>query len=392
MMKMEKPPEAMANSCNASPIRDETYRVSANNLFKYYGSEKEKVYALRDVSLQIEEGEMVVLLGPSGCGKTTLLRSIAGLESPQQGEIRINGNTVTSAVAKRYVPPEDRNVSMVFQSYALWPHMTVRQNMEYPLRSRKVVDAECRRRVEEIADIVGLSGYLERYPAQMSGGQQQRVALGRAIVAGSDVVLFDEPLSNVDAKVREQIRREIASLQRRFGFSGLYVTHDQTEASAIADRLVVMDHGIIVQSGAPEFVYHNPVNKYVATFMGSANCLAGQFVTEAGATAHSASVLTDLGIVHGVRRDASSPSGPCDVLFRPEACKFEISEPVDVPNRWPALLRKRMPLGPLIENIVEVQMNGKHIEVIVTAPVSVASEGTSGWLSIPPAQAWIFGQ
>lgn len=399
-MKMESMREVSDEAPGASSGRASTARVTARHLTKFYETDGRKNYALRDVSLEIEAGKMVVLLGPSGCGKTTLLRSIAGLETPQEGDIAIDGVAMYSASGGKYVPPERRNVSMVFQSYALWPHMSVRQNMEYPLRARKVSPPERRRRVDEVAQVVGLESFLERYPTQMSGGQQQRVALGRAIVAGSDVVLFDEPLSNVDAKVREQIRREISSLQRRFGFSGLYVTHDQVEASAIADQLVVMDHGVIVQMGPPEEVYNHPVNQYVATFMGSANCLCGVLEQAPPAWSGMAQVATGLGAVRGVLRGgnaaaydgrAHSDSPQVDVMFRPEACSFSETEPDDALNRWPAVLKKRVSLGPVIENILEVQASsGQPLELIVTSPNSTAREGATGWVSVAPERTWVF--
>ena len=254
-------------------------RVETEGLVKRYTSRKSEVVALNRVSLSIRPGEMVVLLGPSGCGKTTLLRSIAGLEQPEMGRILLDGKTVYCARDRISAPPEQRRLSMVFQSYALWPHMSVFENIAYPLRSSRMAKSEVERQVSAIMDKVGLAGYAERLPSQLSGGQQQRVALARALVADVGLILFDEPLSNVDAKVREQVRRELVDLQKEFGFAGLYVTHDQVEAGAIADTLVVMDSGEIVQAGPPQELYQRPATRYVANFMGSTNEVNGQLLS-----------------------------------------------------------------------------------------------------------------
>jgi len=219
--------------------------------------------AVRDLTLTVGEGEFVVLVGPSGCGKTTALRMVAGLEEISGGEIRI-GDRVVNDLA-----PRARDIAMVFQSYALYPHMSVRQNIAFGLRMRKVSKAEQARRVEEIAKILGLTEHLDRRPAQLSGGQRQRVAMGRAIVREPRAFLMDEPLSNLDAKLRVQMRAEIARIQRRLKVTSLYVTHDQVEAMTMADRVAVMRHGILQQTDAPQRVYEAPANLFVASFVGS---------------------------------------------------------------------------------------------------------------------------
>jgi iron(III) transport system ATP-binding protein len=235
-----------------------------------------RVAAVDDVTLSVPAGEFLVLLGPSGCGKTTLLRCLAGLEVPDAGEIRLSGRTVFGG-GSRAEQTADRRVGMVFQSYALWPHMTVEENVAYPLstggRKGRLSKADARERVAELLTLMRLDAMAERKPNQLSGGQQQRVALARAIAAGNDVVLFDEPLSNIDAKVRETLRLELRSMQKRLGFTAVYVTHDQTEALELADRIAVMRDGKVVQLGTPEEIYRAPRTRYVANFVGISNVL-----------------------------------------------------------------------------------------------------------------------
>ncbi|NBC34581.1 MAG: sn-glycerol-3-phosphate ABC transporter ATP-binding protein UgpC [Alphaproteobacteria bacterium] len=221
------------------------------------------VEAIPNLSLEIADGELCVLVGPSGCGKSTLLRMVAGLEEITGGEIRIGGRRVND------LEPAERDIAMVFQNYALYPHMTVYDNMAYGLRNRGVPKAEIRALVDEAAGILGLSALLARKPRQLSGGQRQRVAMGRAIVRKPQVFLFDEPLSNLDAKLRSQMRVEIKRLQRRLATTSLYVTHDQVEAMTLGDRLLIMNHGIAEQVGTPMDVYHRPATRFVAGFIGS---------------------------------------------------------------------------------------------------------------------------
>jgi ABC-type Fe3+/spermidine/putrescine transport system ATPase subunit len=235
----------------------------------------DEVPAVNGVSFDVAPGEHVTLLGPSGCGKTTTLRAIAGLEQPTSGAIRINGETMYSDTARFNVPAEKRGVSMVFQSYAVWPHMTVTDNVAYGLRVRKQPKAEIARQVERALDLVQMRGLAERSAALLSGGQQQRVALARAIAFSPSVLLFDEPLSNLDAKLRAEMRVELRALQHRLGVTSLYVTHDQEEALAISDRVIVMNLGRIEQIGSPEDIYNRPKTRFVADFVGSANLITG---------------------------------------------------------------------------------------------------------------------
>jgi multiple sugar transport system ATP-binding protein len=253
--------------------------VAVNQLSKSYGT----VNVLRQVSFDAREGEFVALVGPSGCGKSTLLRCVAGLEGFESGNISIAGRIVND------IEPKERDVAMVFQNYALYPHMTVRQNMAFSLKLRRGNVSEIAARVQEAAAILGLGEYLERYPRQLSGGQRQRVAMGRAIVRKPAVFLFDEPLSNLDAALRVQMRAEIRSLHKRLGATSIYVTHDQIEAMTMADKIVVLRNGVVEQLGPPLELYDRPGNVFVATFIGSPamNILngtisEGTFVTEDG--------------------------------------------------------------------------------------------------------------
>lgn len=226
---------------------------------------KGEVYAVRDVSLSVAEGELLTLLGPSGCGKSTTLRMIAGFEEPDAGRIAIGGADVTRVL------PNKRGIGFVFQNYALFPHLTIFENVAYGLRVQGMAEAEIRRAVAEVLALVGLASYERQQPHQLSGGEQQRVALARAVVFRPRVLLFDEPLSNLDAKLRVEMREEIRALQKRIGITTVYVTHDQEEAMAISDRIAVMDRGQVVQQGTAQDLYYRPASEFVARFIGRAN-------------------------------------------------------------------------------------------------------------------------
>lgn len=244
-----------------------SFRISG--LTKSYGSH----VIVDDLDLEVEQGEFLVLLGPSGCGKTTTLRCLAGLETPEKGRIEFQGRTVFDASARTNVPAHKRNIGMVFQSYALWPNMTVRKNIAYPLKVRKMKEALSGGRVEEAAEMVDCGHLLDRYPAQLSGGQQQRIAVARGLVSRPELVLFDEPLSNLDARLRDTVRTEIHRLHESLGFGAVFVTHDQSEAFALGDKLAIMRAGRIEQLGTPQEVHDNPATDYVAEFIGMANRL-----------------------------------------------------------------------------------------------------------------------
>ncbi|TGN66048.1 ABC transporter ATP-binding protein [Nocardioides eburneiflavus] len=244
-------------------------RIRVTNLTKRFGSST----IVDDLELTIEEGEFVVLLGPSGCGKTTTLRCLAGLETPEGGTISFADKVVHDAERRVSVPTHKRNIGMIFQSYALWPHMTVRDNIAYPLKVRRQKDALRTGAVEKAAGMVDCEQLLDRYPSQLSGGQQQRVAVARGLVSEPDLVLFDEPLSNLDARLRDQVRTQIHQLHQRLGFSAVFVTHDQSEAFALGDRLAIMKSGRLEQVDTPQQVFDEPSSDYVAQFIGMANRL-----------------------------------------------------------------------------------------------------------------------
>ena len=256
--------------------------LSVNNLYLDYGTGASANPILKGVSMELQRGEVVALLGPSGSGKTTLLRAVAGLESPKDGTIRIGTRTVFDGARKLELPAEERNLGLVFQSYALWPHKTVFDNVAYGLKLRKLGNSEITERVKQVLPQLGLGHLAERFPHQLSGGQQQRVAIARALVYNPPVILLDEPLSNLDAKLREEARAFLRELIVRLGLSALMVTHDQTEAMAISDRILLLNNGKIEQQGTPESMYATPESLFTAEFMGSNNRLPARVLQRDG--------------------------------------------------------------------------------------------------------------
>lgn len=269
---------------------------------------------LDNVSFTARDGEFLTLLGPSGCGKTTTLMSIAGLTRPTRGAITCGDDVLFDNTQSIDRPPERRNCGVVFQSYAIWPHKTVAENVAYPLQLRKVAKKDVRSRVHEALSMVGLEGLADRYPYQLSGGQQQRVALARAVTYSPGVLLLDEPLSNLDAKLREQARNWLKEFQSALGLTTIFVTHDQDEALALSDRIVVMNDGRIEQDGAPEEIYRKPTTPFVASFLGSANLLPGRVTGRRGALTEVR--LSGTGPTLAVLDD--SQSGAVLVMARPE--------------------------------------------------------------------------
>lgn len=257
--------------------------IVLEKLSKKFGN----VMAVNNVNTEIKDGEIVSFLGPSGCGKTTTLRIIAGLDKPTDGKVYIDNKLVSSKDC--FIPPEKRNLGMVFQNYAIWPHMTVFHNVAYPLKLRKVSKGEIKNKVIRVLEMVGMGGYEARYPEQLSGGQQQRVALARAMIMKPTAMLFDEPLSNLDAKLREKMRFEIMDLHKKTGITVVYVTHDQAEAMVLSDQIVVMNQGSIQQIGTAIQIYCKPANKFVADFIGIANFIECKLV-ELGKDNHSGKV------------------------------------------------------------------------------------------------------
>ncbi|GGA75018.1 ABC transporter ATP-binding protein [Pseudoclavibacter endophyticus] len=244
--------------------------VELTNIEKTFGATR----VLKGIDLAIKDGEFVTFLGPSGCGKTTTLRCIAGLEDPDGGSIVAGDRVFADAGQHKYLSPNKRKVGMVFQSYALWPHMTVEANIAYPMKRRRASRAEITKRVAEILEAVGMAQHAKRYPHELSGGQQQRIALARGLVSSQGLMLYDEPLSNLDAKLRIAMRAEIQRLHREFGVTSVYVTHDQEEALALSDRVVIMNGGQIDQQGTPEEIYSRPASRFAADFMGFENILS----------------------------------------------------------------------------------------------------------------------
>jgi iron(III) transport system ATP-binding protein len=277
----------------------------------------ESVYALREISLEVEAGEMIALVGASGSGKTTLLRCIAGLETPSSGEIRIDGQVVFSGESGFSMPTERRNLGLIFQSYALWPNMTVFDNVGYPLARRGLSKEKRRAPVANYLDLVGCGDLGERFPHQLSGGQQQRVALARALVYEPSLVLFDEPLSNLDANLREQLRYYLREIQRRLRFTAVYVTHDQSEAFFLGDRVAIMDQGALFQTGPADEVYNRPASAMVAAFVGAANSITGRVSVAEGRYLFSSE---DLGTVDvtAAHHPAVQEDCPAVLMIRPE--------------------------------------------------------------------------
>ena len=286
--------------------------VVLENVSKVYRDPKtdKDFYAVHDVSLTIEPGSFVTLLGPSGCGKTTTLRMVAGFESPDEGEIFLGAEAINE------LPPNKRDTAMVFQSYALFPHYNVFDNVAYGLKLRKVAKAEIERRVHEILDLVELEGMDQRMTNQLSGGQQQRVALARALVVEPGVLLFDEPLSNLDAKLRVMMRTEIRRIQQKMGITAIYVTHDQSEAMSISDQIIIMNKGVVAQMGSPMEIYYHPANEFVADFIGEANFLPGKLKSQSGKDCVVDAYGTELIVESDAQQDVGAD---VKIVLRPEA-------------------------------------------------------------------------
>jgi putative spermidine/putrescine transport system ATP-binding protein len=340
--------------------------ITLHGLTKRFGL----VTAVNQLDLEIREGELITLLGPSGCGKTTTLRMIGGFEIPDEGAIYFGERPVTA------LPPERRNIGIVFQSYALFPHMTVWHNVAFGLQMRREPPPGIRQRVSAILDKVQLSGLGGRFPNQLSGGQQQRVALARALVTNPAVLLLDEPLANLDAKLREEMRFYIRQLQRDFGITTVYVTHDQSEAMVLADRIAVMRDGVLEQVGRAEEIYGRPNNAWVAEFIGLSNFIPGTVARR-----------DDSRVVVQTKAGEFTCTGNIDgavfVCVRPEALHFDDNRP----NRLTGVVRERVFLGNLFDYRVE-SSNGIRLRVQAD-PSRAFSPGTSVQLSFDPADAWV---
>jgi iron(III) transport system ATP-binding protein len=337
-------------------------RIEVADLVVRYGDQT----AVNGVSFTVGRGEHLTLLGPSGCGKTTTLRAIAGLEQPSAGAIRIDGQAMYEA-GRRNIPAEQRGVSMVFQSYAVWPHMTVFDNVAYGLRVRKQSKVDIKSAVERALDLVQMRHLAERGASKLSGGQQQRVALARAIAFSPTVVLFDEPLSNLDAKLRAEMRVELRELQRRLDITSVYVTHDQEEALAISDRVIVMNVGVIEQIGAPQEIYDRPSSRFVADFVGSANLIKGKVTGPGTFEAEGGAILKTVGAASG--NEVAVRTAYIDVVPNPGD------------NQMPGHVRQRMFHGDFVQYIVECAC-GRLI--VRRPPVNLLEEGAPVTLSFSP--------
>jgi len=329
-----------------------TIGVTVDNVSKRYAHRvKGEIYAARDVRIDVRPGEFLTLLGPSGCGKTTTLRMIAGFERPDAGQIRFGGEDVTD------LPANLRNIGFVFQNYALFPHLAVGENVAYGLRVRGQPEATIDKRVREVLALVGLAGYEQQFPGQLSGGEQQRVALARAIVIEPRVLLFDEPLSNLDAKLRVEMRDEIRALQRRLAITTIYVTHDQEEAMAVSDRIAVMSGGSVVQDGSAEDLYHRPATEFVARFVGRVNLIAAEVK---GAHAGALDVEALGGVIRVRSRATGARVGDrVQLVLRPEAIVLAATP---VAAALSGTIEARTFLGEKVE--YRVRCGGESLQVV----------------------------
>jgi len=345
--------------------------VQFDNVWKQFAAQAERAAAVRGLSLDIADRELLVILGPSGCGKTTALRMVAGLEEPDRGDIRIGGKSVVG------LEPKDRDVALVFQSYALYPHLSAHENIRYPLKVRRLSRAEQDRKVDRVAEMLGIGHLLPRRPAQLSGGEQQRVALARAIVREPRVFLMDEPLSNLDAKLRVHTRTELKTLQRELGTTMVFVTHDQAEAMSLANRIAILNAGELQQIGTPDEVYDHPANVFVAEFIGSPPMNLLEATRDAG----------DLVVAGGWRLPAPKRGGAIEgadaeliVGLRPEGIQI-------VAAGQSAKVVAVEPFGS--EVIIDVRVNGEALKVRAAPDVRPEAGSTVG-LRADPAAVRVF--
>ena len=360
-----------------------TPHIEVERLELYYGN----VPAVRGVSFNVLPGEQLTLLGPSGCGKTTTLRAIAGLEQPTAGEIRIDGVTVYSSERGIHIPAEKRGLSMVFQSYAIWPHMTVFENVAYGLRVRRTGAAEIAEKVHHALDMVQMRSFASRRAAQLSGGQQQRVALARAFVFQPSVLLFDEPLSNLDAKLRADMRIELRELQHRLGITSVYVTHDLEEALAMSDRIVVMRSGRIEQTGSPSDIYNLPRNAFVADFIGSANLIRGRHREDLDADGLIALETSAGHIVYGMAYGRPVGTEPV-VSVRTVHLRISTEPPAAVQNVWRVPVEQTVFQGDFTQ--VHVGWGEQHL-VARCAAMEPLAVGQDVYISVEPRHVVVLG-
>ncbi len=342
--------------------------VELRGLTKYYGPTK----VVDDVSLKIEHGRLVCLLGPSGCGKTTTLRLVAGFVEPSGGEIRVGDRIVSSA--RQTLPPERRNMSMIFQSYALWPHMTVSENVAYGLTIKKVAKDEIARKLDTILSTTRLTTFADRYPGELSGGQQQRVALARALIVEPETLLLDEPLSNLDANLREEMRFEVRRLHDQYRYTTIYVTHDQSEAMTTADIIAVMNGGRIEQAGSPEDIYDRPRSEFVARFIGMSNVVKGPALD----TSHVELAGVPLRVTGGEVKAGAQAA----LSIRQHDIGLSVAKPQAGENLVPGVVARHVFLGGSRDYMVEVA-DGTQLRVVTAAGLNIP-HGQNVWMHLPP--------
>jgi iron(III) transport system ATP-binding protein len=360
--------------------------VQLENIVKTY----DQSVAVDDLSLDVEQGEFLVLLGPSGCGKTTTMRSLVGLEEPTSGRIQVGGQVLFDRTKGINVPSNQRGMGMVFQSYAIWPHMTVFQNVSYPLEMQRVGRAEIRRRVEEMLELVGLGGLGSRGASRLSGGQMQRVALARSLVMRPKVLLLDEPLSNLDAKLRDKLRFELRAIQQELGTTSVYVTHDQAEALALADRIAVMRDGKIVQLEAPSELYRRPANTFVADFLGASNLLPGVVDRTNGQAQFR---LADSPLRLPITVDATTPAdgAASHLSIRPEVVHLLDDCAESGPGRLPAVVKVASFLGTHVRYHLQL-VDGPEMYVMSHDTDELKKAGSRAVVSIPPSSIQLLSE
>lgn len=357
--------------------------IEVDGLIKTFAERRgDGVRAVDNISFKVEEGRFYTLLGPSGCGKTTTLRCIAGLEKPDQGEINVAGTKVYSSSGS-FVPAYRRPIGMVFQSYAIWPHLTVLENVAFPLRvgKERLNNDNIRKKVRDALEQVELGGLEERMATQLSGGQQQRLALARALVREPQVLLLDEPLSNLDAKLRERMRVELRELQRRLRITTLYVTHDQIEALSMSNMIAVMSAGVIVQEGSPRAIYMHPKTKFVAQFIGSTNQFTGQLVSIAGEGLGV--VRTDVGEMSCGLMNDLTPGADVVVVVRPESVVLHRTKPAATANVVQGKVATAMFLGEYVDCVIEL---GKTLLQTHQPHSLEVRRGETVWVELPSSE------
>lgn len=357
--------------------------LSVKNLVKEYETRSgEPAGGAFDVSFDVASGELFTLLGPSGCGKTTTLRSIAGLETPDSGMISLDGEALFDGAARRSAPMYERDIGMVFQSYAIWPHMSVFENAAYPLRvqrRQRLSREEIEKRIVRVLEMVGLAKYRNRSATQLSGGQQQRLALARALAREPKLLLLDEPLSNLDAQLREQMRAELKRIQSEWGVTTVYVTHDQAEAMAISDRIAVLSQGRLMQVGPAEEIYEHPTSEFVANFIGRTNLLTGRLRESVGADGYGI-IDSELGPVRCSFRVAAQAGASVKFVARPENVECARGESDGGENTFTGRMLARVYLGEVAEYTIGVG----DIHLLVRAHPSVAlAQGESVRVRFP---------